>query len=372
MATESRPGDAPGPQPPSDAALRGLLEHTLIGLYCTTLDGRIIDCNESMARMLGYASREELLTRPAAELYHSDADRAAFIAELRRRNGTLTNYELRLRRRDGKTAYILENVHLDEAAGGREPLIHGTMVDITQRELAEAALRESEQRHRQLSEDLRRLTQRLQTVREEERSRIAHEVHDELGRPLAVLRQSAQWLTEQGELGAPALERVGAMLGLLNGTLDAVRRICAELRPTVLDEFGLVAAIEWQLGEFERRTRIACTASLPLDEPTMPRDQATAVFRVLQESLSNVARHSSARRVSVRLTVDVGRVKLSARDDGVGISSAAASSRASLGLAGMRERCLAWGGQLEITGTPGVGTLVELDMPLAAADEAPR
>ncbi len=166
----------PGTPDALEQRYRVLFEHNLAGVYRTTLDGRILDCNESLVSMLGYGSREELLSCRALDLYLAPADREAFLARLRK-TGVLTNSELRLRRKDGTPIHILENVLLVSDEAGAATIIQGTMVDITERKRTEEALRESEQRYRVLAGDLRRLMQRLHTVREEERARIARELH---------------------------------------------------------------------------------------------------------------------------------------------------------------------------------------------------
>lgn len=357
----------------SEQRYRLLFEHNLAGVYCTRLDGTILDCNESMATMLGYGSREELLACRAQDLYFTEASRAAFLAKLRQ-SGNLTNSDLCLKRKDGSPVYILENVSLVPDDKGRPFTIQGTMVDITERKRTEEALRESEQAHRRLVEDLRRLSQHQQAVRDEERGRIARELHDEMGQTLTAMRMDLHWLqAHPGAKPADAQARIASMAGLLDSTIQAVHRICADLRPPILDDFGLVAALEWQVQEFEARTGIPCRLKAPRREPKLSPGQKTAAFRIFQESLTNVIRHAKATDVRVHLTVRGGRLVLEVKDDGVGIPAQRAASPSSLGLAGMRERALSWGGRLDVIGEPGRGTIVTLSMPAesGASGESP-
>lgn len=240
--------------------------------------------------------------------------------------------------------------------------------DVTKRKRAEEALRESEQRYRELTDDLRRVMQQLQGVREDERTRIARELHDELGQTLTALNMDLHWLKGRSwPEPEVARERLTSMCDVLNKTLDSVRRICADLRPSLLDEFGLNAAIEWQAREFQNRAGIRCSASLPSTEPALSRDQTTAVFRIFQESLTNVARHARATEVDVLLDVQSDRLILTVSDNGVGINSSDTVGRNSTGLVGMRERALTWGGHVELTGAPGEGASVVLEMPIQPA-----
>jgi PAS domain S-box-containing protein len=347
---------------------RASFEHNLIGMYRTSWDGRIIDCNESMARMLGFRSRNELLRHRAVELYHSPADREEFLNRLRAA-GSLKNSELCLRHKDGAPIYILENVSLLPDEHGGPATIQGTMVDITDRKLAERALRESESRHRALADELRRLTRYVQDVREQERTRIARELHDELGQTLTVLNMDLHWLREHPRLEFDiAQARLGSMCKLLDTAIRAVRRICTELRPSVLDDLGLVAAIEWQTREFQARTGIRCVTSLPGAALDLPKGLATAVFRILQESLTNIVRHARATQAKVSLAARSKTLLLKVSDNGLGITRQQASGRRSLGLLGMRERAIQWQGQVDVSGVPRRGTTVVLRMPLEQDD----
>ncbi|HNQ24758.1 MAG TPA: PAS domain-containing sensor histidine kinase [Phycisphaerae bacterium] len=341
-----------------------VFEHSLIGMYRTTLRGRILDCNESMARMLGYRSRRELLNHKAGELYHTPGDRRAFLGRLRR-TGVLTNSELALRCKDGTTMYVLENVCLVREKSGSLLTIQGTMVDITARKLAEEALRESERRHRELAGELRRLAHHMQAVREAERARIARELHDELGQYLTALNMDLHWLRERAahQQDMP-VARVAAMHELVGRAIVALRRICTDLRPALLDDMGLIAAIEWQAREFQVRTGVRCVASLPAAPVEVAKEQATAVFRILQESLTNIARHARATEVRIVLQARAKLLTLKVSDNGVGMAGARPGGVQSLGLMGMRERAIEWNGQVEVSDRSAKGTTVTLRMPL--------
>jgi len=347
-----------------------LFDRNLAGVYCTTLDGRILDCNESLATMLGYGSREELLSQHASALYFEPADREDFLARLRR-TGLLSNSELRLRRKDGRAVFILENVNLVADAAGRPAIILGTAVDITERKRAELALFQSEVRYRSLAEDLRRLTHHLHTVREEERARIARELHDELGQSLTALSLDLHWMGRRAGLDDEETQsRLHSMVELVGRTIQSVRRICAELRPAVLDDLGLAAAMEWQADEFQKRTGLRCRLTLPRYRLGLPSEHATCLFRIFQESLTNVARHARATEVRARLRVAGRRLVLCVCDNGVGMTREQAGGPGSLGLAGIRERALQCGGRVRVSGTPGQGTTVLMRMPIQVPAEA--
>ncbi len=354
-----------------DQRYRLLFEHNLVGVYRTTLSGRILDCNQSMAAIMGYRSRAELLRSKAQDLYFTRTDRRAFLGRLRAA-GVLTNLELTLKRKDGRPVHILENVALMPDDTGRPRIIQGTMVDITDRKRAEEALRESERRYRELAGDLRRLTHRLQSIREEERSRIARELHDELGQTLTVLNMDLHWLAGQpGTSRRPVQRRLKAMSALVSKTMRAVHRICADLRPHLLDDLGLSDAITWLVQSFRRRTCLRCQLSLPPRTPGLPAEQAIDVFRVLQESLTNVVRHARATHVAVRLRVSDQTLVLTVTDDGIGIDPEQTTGLHSLGLAGLRERALRWGGCLTIRNRRPTGTEVRLEMPLEKLSRSP-
>lgn len=368
VETNPTPGHADSLDARGLSALRYrvLFEHSLAGAYCTTFDGVILDCNESLASMLGYSSREEVMQLRAPDLYFGDSDRNSFIEELRR-TGVLTNSEICLRKKDGSPIHILENVILLPDENGQRRIIQGTMIDITERKLAEEALRESEQRYRALADELRHAMQRVESVREEERARIARELHDELGQVLTVLNMDLHWLKGRVAIEDGAIRgRIDSMCELVNNTIRSVREICVDLRPAVLDDLGLIPAIEWLAREFESRMGIRCEARLPSSTRQIRGEQATALFRILQESLTNIVRHARAQTVRVTLDVELDELTLTVADDGIGISPERSHGSHSVGLVGMRERALRWGGNVSVTGAPMAGTTVVVRMPLNA------
>jgi signal transduction histidine kinase len=219
-------------------------------------------------------------------------------------------------------------------------------------------------------EQLRELAGYLQTAREDERTAIAREIHDELGQALTALKIDLAWLAkrlfdEQDELK----DKATGMSQLIDDTIQIVRRMSTEMRPGLLDDLGLAAAVEWQAQEFSERMGMACELHLDEDDLLLDRDPATALFRILQEALTNVARHAQASQVRVDLEGRADEVVLVVQDNGVGITPEQIADRHSLGLIGMRERARFWGGQVTFEGAAGRGTAVTARMPQTRAPE---
>lgn len=221
------------------------------------------------------------------------------------------------------------------------------------------------QERERTEEQLRYLSARLESVREEERTRIAREIHDELGQTLTALKFSASWLERRMPPGQDEmLRKVRAMEGLIDSTIHSVRRINMELRPGILDDLGLAAAIRWQAGEFQNNTGIACEVYCEPPDLTLDRERSTALFRMVQELLTNVARHAHATTVAVRLELEDNSVLLEVEDNGIGISENKVSDVMSSGLMGIQERARAFGGAVETEGVPDQGTIVTVIIPL--------
>jgi signal transduction histidine kinase len=210
------------------------------------------------------------------------------------------------------------------------------------RQRAEVQLRES---HKQL----RALSVYLQHVREEERTRIAREVHDELGQALTSCKLDVSWMAHHLARGQKELRlKAKGLSAHIDSTIQTVRRISTELRPGILDHLGLAAALEWQANEFELRTGIRCDVSASLQESGLDPELTTAFFRIFQETLTNVIRHAAATWVKVRLKEEASRVILEVRDNGRGIARDEISDPRSMGLLGMRERAALLGGDFSI------------------------
>jgi PAS domain S-box-containing protein len=305
------------------------------------------------------------LEEPAFWREHVHPDDREWVSSMRRRTaaeGRDHEVEYRMIAADGRVLWVRD---VARVRGGerRAPELFGVTIDVTERRRAEEELRRSRE---QLSD----LSAHLEWVREEERSRIAGEIHDELGQAMTALRMDVSWLRGHLPPGAEPrlLAKLRDMEELIDDTIARARRICSELRPGVLDDLGLEAAVEWQAQEFERRTGVRCQVASTLPPARLDRDLSTALFRILQESLTNVARHAAARRVQVELRQEGGRIVLEVRDDGQGSPPASASGRRSLGVLGMKERARRLGGTLTFASEPGRGTVVQASIPLPGAD----
>lgn len=228
----------------------------------------------------------------------------------------------------------------------------------------------AEERLRRSRERLRNLSGHLQSVREEERKGLAREIHDELGQALSTIKLNLSLLKADLHAGAPTVdERLLSISGIIDATIKSVKRLITELRPGLLDDLGLTAAMQWQAEEFHQRTGISCRVTFSPEEVLLDPDRSTAIFRIFQETLSNVARHSEARNVVAKLSEYDDVIDLVVEDDGKGITEEQATNARSFGLLGIRERARYWGGAVEIAGTPGKGTRVEVRMNVAAGKE---
>ncbi|MDQ4122693.1 MAG: DUF4118 domain-containing protein [Acidobacteriota bacterium] len=219
-------------------------------------------------------------------------------------------------------------------------------------------------------EQLLALSSRQETLREEERKRIALEIHDELGQALTGLKMEIHLLKNQinndeTKKAAQATRKIEDLLRLIDSTVQTVRRISTELRPAILDDLGLIAAIEWQSQEFERRTGISCHVSTNLEDIEIKPESAIAIFRIFQETLTNVARHAEAKSIAVDLRKSDQNIILRIVDNGIGIAAGRIQNNHSLGILGMRERARLIGGELTISRGEKNGTIVLLKAPLS-------
>jgi len=242
------------------------------------------------------------------------------------------------------------------ADGGR--IFFHMISDITDRKQADEQLRTSR-------EQLRALSLYLESVREEERTNLAREIHDELGSLLTGLKIDLSWLAKKTSREQElTLAKIKSMYELIDEAIQTVKRISTELRPGVLDDLGLSAAIEWAGQEFEKRTEIKLEFTSGPKDIILDGDRSTAIFRIFQEALTNIVRHANATKVRISLKQDGDRVILRIRDNGKGIDKKQLSDPKAFGLIGMRERAMSKGGDVKISGTPGGGTTIIVSIPL--------
>jgi PAS domain S-box-containing protein len=272
--------------------------------------------------------------------------------------------EYQIIRPDGSVRWIRDRAFPVRDKAGRVYRLTGIAEDITERKHAEERLKTT-------TEQLRALSANLQSAKEEEAMRIARELHDELGGELTSLKwdleifeKTISKVSDQSQL-RKLREKIHSMLGLVENTIGAVRRISSEMRPSVLDDLGLVEAIEWQGREFEIRTGVPVRYQASVSQIDLSTAQSTAIFRIVQEALTNVLRHAQATKVDIKLTEEAGELILTLSDNGRGITEDDKSRPQSLGLLGMQERAHLIGGEIEVTGVPGQGTALVLRVPIS-------
>ena len=247
------------------------------------------------------------------------------------------------------------------------------VTDVAERNSARSGV---EARHRDALDLVRRVSARARARREADRTRVARELHDQLGQALAAVKIDLCWLAEHLTTPNPSRQvmkqKIGMMTGLVDETIVRVRRISSDLRPAILDKLGLLAAIEWHLEAFERQSGIRTKLTSSVEHIDIDGGRATAVFRIVQEALSNVAAHARATRVSVVITRADQQLRLTVTDNGTGIAPGRSVSRGSLGLRGMHERAELLDGTVDVRPHRPRGTLVHITIPLGERRQLPR
>lgn len=317
---------------------------------------RVVLANQAAAALYGELSPEALVGRAIEQLFEEDFRPALLerIWHLLAEGGTPPLTMERVLRSDGTSRTVEAAMALIGGEPG-EPLLVLTMRDVTERLRVHARLALS-------AEQLRALTAHQGTMIEEERKRIAREIHDELGQQLtsAKLRLSALGHALGAGAAQQTCEEISASI---DSSIRAVRRIATDLRPPLLDSVGLTAAVEWQMHSVQQQMGIRCVARR-IEEVDAPAEAATALFRILQEALTNVGRHAGATEARVSLYFDGRNVVLEVADNGCGIAPETAAGSGSLGILGMRERAALLGGTLDIESVPGEGTLLRVRIPV--------
>ena len=341
----------------NELRFRTLTSNAPVGIFQTDAAGKTIYVNETWLEYTGLSYNEAMGDGWNTALHPDDREAQLKQWEERSKKGLESSSEFRLVDKKGNIRWVI---------GKATPLFNkdnqisgyiGTLSDISENKKAEKEILS-------MNEQLRLLSEHQQKIREEERTHIAREIHDELGQQLTVMKMDISWLNKK--LGATD-ETVGKktfeLSKILDETVKTVRRIASELRPSLLDDLGLVAAIEWQLNEFEKRSGIKAELKKMRIEPVLPDAARTGLFRIVQESLTNVARHAKANKVTVSLQQKKGLLVLKIEDDGVGFNKEKIAVKKTLGILGMKERTSVMGGTYEIEGASGKGTIVSVTVP---------
>ena len=344
----------------SEERYRLIVENAPDVIYRLDEDGKITSLNPAFEKITGW-SRSEWLGKNFSRIVHPDdltLAKQGFEGALK--GNSPGSYELRILSKSGR--YVIgELTSVAELKDGRIIGIFGIARDITERKLAEKQLKSSR-------EQLRKLASHLESVREEERSRIAREIHDELGQTLTGLKFELTWLENKisriDSVKSVLVEKINSMSQMITSTIQWARKLSTDLRPGLLDDYGLVAALEWQVKEFETRTGIHCHFDSFAESVALDSEKSTALFRICQESLTNVARHANATAITISLREDEGNIILEVNDNGRGITESEIGDPKSFGILGMRERTRLLRGDFSIGGSPGKGTTIIVRIPL--------
>jgi PAS domain S-box-containing protein len=345
----------------SEEKYRALVETTDTGFVIIDENGTVFDANENYIRMTGHKALDEIRNRSITEwTSRHDLERNEQAVRKCFDQGFIRDLEISYVNKKGEYTPVDINASVVETKEGRK--IVSLCRNITERKLAEEAIKKSH-------EQLRAFAGRLQSVREEQRKEFAREIHDQLGGAMAGLKIDLSFLASSAPKSwhirkrDSFLSKVHEMSKLIDETIGTVRRLVTELRPSILDDFGLLAALEWQLWEFQKRTGIQSEFVSTLEDVNIDEELSTAVFRIFQEALTNVARHANATNVIATLYKEADSLVLKVEDNGKGISENDIHNTKSVGLIGMRERALFLGGTVNFSGEPSKGTTVLVQFP---------
>ena len=341
----------------SEEKYRTLFDQKLDGVVVLDQDLKILLANSAAAEIFGFEAAEEINGLGFLDFVAEEEEdgfrflmKSIFEYDLRQIN------EVRCIKKTGAQIWIALICHTIAYQGKLAGLV--SFRDITVEKQAEEKLRKSRV-------EIQNLYAHSHMVREEERNLIAHEIHDELGQVLTALQIDLYWLQKRlGKDSSEVQEKVRSMSGLISDSISSVQRICSKLSPPILDELGIAAALEWQVSEFEKHFGISAEFRSSVEELDITRECSIAIFRVVQEALTNVARHAQANKVNVSLSKKNGNLIVTIVDDGKGISLNQIHSSYSYGLLGMKERALAFGGEFNIKRGRRGGTAVIFSVPV--------
>ncbi len=345
----------------SEESTRTILDNAFDAIIIMDESGVVQTWNKRAAAIFEWTPEEilgEKLVDKIIPPRYRKAHREGLERFKRTGTGKMLNQQIEITalRRDGSEFPIELAISAIKRKGTH--IITGIIRDITERKRAQENIVKTQ-------DQLRNLSRRLQSAREEEKTHIAREIHDELGQTLTALKLDLSWvsknLTKRDE---DVLGKIGSMIELVENTIKMVQRIASELRPQILDILGLSEALRWQAKQFQNRTGIDCELTMQPEDIELDPDRSIAFFRIFQEALTNIARHAEATKIQASFKLCLEAIVLKVEDNGKGMDLEKAEDPSSLGLIGIRERSLVWGGQTTIKSQPGHGTLIEVSIPL--------
>ena len=344
----------------SEEEYRSLFENSIMGISQAEPGGKFIRMNKAYAEMYGYSDPSTMireLAQGSKMLYTNPKDRKK-VLELLDKYGFIGPTEFELNRRNGEKFWALVSAMQVRDNAGKLLYLQAEHINITNQKIMEGELRKSK-------EMLEKLNQHLVEVRENERNQIALNLHDDLGQKLTAINLDIAWLKSRiGVQSKSVRQKFEEMSSMIKETVESIRETSSLLRPAILFDLGIVAAIKSQLGSFEKQTGIKCHFYFELEELDLEDRLALILYRILQESLTNIARHSGASATEIELVILKNKIEMIIEDNGKGIAKDKVNSLESMGIAGMKERVKSANGKIVIRGEPGAGTSIKVIIPL--------
>jgi PAS domain S-box-containing protein len=350
----------------SELRFRTLTKTAPVGIFETDADGNTTYVNEAWMEYSGLSLKEAMNGEWMNMIHPEDREEQVNKWHTRSQKGEASFSEYRIIDRSG---------HLRWVSGRAIPLINdeglitgyiGTISDVTRIKEAHELLKESHEALNERTEQLRELSTHLHKIREDERTTIAQEIHDELGQQLTGLKMDITWIRKRIKKEDNTINnKLDDAILLIDETVRSIKRIAAELRPSIIDDLGIVAAIEWQIKDFADRLGIEMQYQNDLDDEHLDPNISIGLFRILQESLTNIARHAKAKKVFISIVRSGGEVRLMIRDDGIGFDTSLKKEEHTFGLLGIKERTYMMKGDCQIHSKPGEGTGIVISIPVS-------
>lgn len=342
----------------SERRYHTLAEVSPVGIFHTDAAGSTTYVNPRWCQISGITYEKAMGNGWFEAVHPDDRDMLRRNWEEATRNQQVSVSEYRFVRPNGSTAWVIGQAIPERDADGAIVGYVGTTTDITDRKLAEKEMEESSQK-------LRQLTTHLLNIREEERKRIGREIHDELGQQLTAIKMDISWIAKKTDPSQEAFKtKLQNVIALLDGGNQSIRRILNELRPVILDDYGLLEALRWQAQQFTANTHIPVAMTASESDMKIPEEISTCIFRIFQEALTNITRYAKATQVKVSLDIDSDSVLMNIEDNGLGFDTELTKTKKSFGILGMKERVASLNGRFDLSSVPGNGTRISIHIPI--------